>query len=105
MAGIAGMFVFLGGCTGGEGTVLDFFQKPMLLSTVPPEGPHNYRKGWRDGCESGLASTNTNLHMTFGSQRFVLDKQLRYDNLYNQAWRYAYNHCGYSMKTLAQYHF
>lgn len=90
-------------CTGVGGT-LDW-KKPVALKTNPPEGPYNYRKGWLDGCTSGIASTNTSLHMTIGSQKFTLDERLRYDSLYNAAWRYGYNHCGYSMKSLAQYNF
>lgn len=79
------------------------WKKPVMLSTNAPEGPYNYRKGWSDGCQSGLASTNTNFHMSIGSQKFTLDEKLRYDRLYNTAWKYAYNHCGYSMRTLAMY--
>ena len=77
--------------------------KPYMLDTTPPEGPMNYRLGWKDGCESGMSSNNTTLHMVMGSQRFVINNQYQGDYLYNTAWQYAYNHCGYSMKSLAQY--
>lgn len=77
--------------------------KPYTLDTEPPVGPANYQAGWKDGCESGMSGNNTNMHMTIGSQRFVIDNRLREDQLYNIAWKYAYNHCGYSMKALSQY--
>lgn len=90
-------------CTGPNHTF--DWRKPALLNMNPPEGPHEYQQGWVDGCKSGIASTNTNLHMTLGSYVFTLDPELRYERLYNTAWRYAYNHCGYSMKTMARYQF
>ena len=91
------------GCTGVNHRF--DWRKPIALNMNPPEGPFKYQKGWIDGCTSGLASTNTKFHLTLGSYRFTLDNKLRYDSLYNKAWKYGYNHCGYSMKSLAQYSF
>ncbi|MDB2415522.1 hypothetical protein N9W34_07095 [Rickettsiales bacterium] len=93
----------LSGCTGANNSF--DWRKPVSLDINPPEGPKNYQQGWQDGCTSGLASTNTSLHLAMGSYSFTLDKNLRYDHLYNKAWQYGYNHCGYSMKSLAQYSF
>jgi hypothetical protein len=93
----------LSGCTGQNHTF--DWKKPVALDMNPPEGPQNYQQGWSDGCKSGVASTNTSFHQFIGSYRFTLDNQLRYDALYNKAWKYGYNHCGYSMKSLAQYSF
>lgn len=87
----------------GSTKVHDLLTKPYMLDTKPPAGPVNYQQGWSDGCQSGIASNNTNLHMTLGSQKFTINNQLRSDHLYNTAWQYAYNHCGYSMKALLQY--
>ena len=80
-------------------------RKPFSLDMNPPKGPKEYQQGWVDGCKTGLSSTNTKFHLSIGSYQFTLDEQLRYNRLYSQAWRYAYNHCGYSMKSLAQYNF
>jgi len=100
------LFIFAGLLTGCTGVNHSFdWKKPVSLDMNPPEGPHNYQQGWVDGCKSGLASTNTDLHQTLGSYKFTLSKELRYDKLYGRAWRYGYNHCGYSMKSLAQYSF
>lgn len=87
----------------GSQQITSLLTKPYMLNTTPPEGPINYQQGWKDGCESGLASNNNTLHMTLGSQKFRINAQYRGDYLYNTAWRYAYNHCGYSMKALLQY--
>lgn len=97
------MSILISGCTGVDGGF--DWKKPATLDMRAPEGPKNYQQGWQDGCTSGLSSTNTSFHLALGSYEFTLHKQLRYDPLYNKAWRYGYNHCGYSMKTLAQYGF
>ena len=92
---------FLTGCT-GQNQSFDW-KKPIALDMNAPEGPETYRQGWSDGCSSGLASTVNSFHQFIGSYRYVSDSELRYDKLYNKAWKYAYSHCGYSMKSLAQY--
>ncbi len=91
------------GCTGPDNTF--DWSKPVAINTNPPEGPYNYRKGWNDGCQSGLAATNTFFQMSLKTKKFTLDEKLRYDRLYNAGWKYAYNHCGYSMRSLAMYSF
>ena len=93
----------LSGCTGANHSF--DWKKPVSLDMNPPEGPSEYKHGWSDGCESGVASTNNSLQQFLGSYRFKLDTKLRYNALYNKAWQYGYNHCGYSMKSLAQYSF
>jgi hypothetical protein len=86
----------------GAGYKLDF-SKPITLNTTPPEGPTEYRQGWSDGCESGLSATMSTFYLAVGAHQYTLDENLRYDNLYNVAWKYGYNHCGYSMRSMAQY--
>lgn len=88
-------------CTGPNHSFT--LRKPMALDMNPPEGPENYQQGWLDGCKTGVASTSTAFYQTVGAYRFTLDNNLRYDRLYNTAWRYGFNHCGYTMKALAQY--
>ncbi len=95
------LLIILCSCAGGNG----LFNKPISLNTNPPKGPYDYQKGWKDGCESGIASTNTFFQTTLGTHKFTLDQSLRNDRLYNQAWRYGFNHCGYSMRALAKYDF
>jgi hypothetical protein len=86
----------------GAGHTLDF-SKPIVLNTNPPPGPFEYQKGWSDGCESGLSATMTTFYMAIAAHKYTLDEDLRYNKLYNAGWKYAYNHCGYSIRSLAQY--
>lgn len=103
LASLICISVMLAACNGPNNS-LNLF-KPAMLDMNPPEGPQNYQQGWIDGCKSALAITNTDLHLTLGTYQLVLDKTMRYDSLYNKAWQYAYNHCGYSMRSLARYSF
>lgn len=103
---VIGLVFLMGMLTGCTGSNHSFdWKKPVSLDMNPPEGPRNYQQGWSDGCESGVASTTNTMFMVLGSYKFRLDTQLRNDPLYNKAWQYGYNHCGYSMKSLAQYSF
>lgn len=93
--------LLLSACTGSRGNF--DVTKPLSLDLRPPPGPVDYRQGWSDGCESSLAATGDKVQMLFGVHRFTYSEHLRYDFLYATAWRYAYEHCGYSMRTLNQY--
>lgn len=95
---IIGLLVLTSACGS-----LQSIAKPFTLSMNPPEGPYNYQKGWKDGCQSAVSATTTDLNMSLGTFKFVLDNQLRSDVLYNRAWQYAYNHCGFSMRSLSRY--
>ena len=93
------------GCTThANQSLFNLLSKPALVSTTPPAGPANYQQGWKDGCESGIAATNHFFQLTLGAYQFILDQQLSHDKLYNQAWRYGFNHCGYCMRSMARYH-
>lgn len=96
----------LGACALSNGeTLSQRLTRPTPISVTPPDGPYTYQQGWRDGCESGIAATNHFFQLSVGTRQFTLDEQLRNDRLYNQAWRYAFNHCGYSMRSIARYDF
>lgn len=80
-------------------------RKPMLMSTKVPEGPAEYMKGWKDGCDSGITATNSHLLLSVGHSPFAYDQNFEGNQLYFQAWRYGFEHCGYSIRTLARYSF
>jgi hypothetical protein len=94
-----------GGCSTADHPVLSQLTKPFTVNTTPPAGPHNYQQGWKDGCETGISSTNNATQLLLGTHRFTIDPGLRNDPLYNKAWRYGFNHCGYSMRSVARYQF
>lgn len=97
------ILIVITACTGPNHSFT--IRKPLTLDMNPPEGPREYQQGWVDGCESGIAATNNSVMMAVGAYKFTLDKYLRHDRLYNVAWQYGYNHCGYSMRSLAMYSF
>lgn len=61
------------------------------MLTQGPEGPTNFRKGWRDGCETGISSTANRLQRSF--YHFKQDYQLAQDPVYYKGWKAAYNYC------------
>jgi hypothetical protein len=94
--------VMLTACTGRNHSF--DLTKPISLNMNPPEGPPNYQQGWSDGCESSLASTNTNLQLLLKTHQYTIDPQAwQRDWLYRRAWNYGYRHCGFSMKSLERY--
>ena len=56
-----------------------------------PEGPTNFRKGWRDGCETGISATANRLQRVFYD--FKQDFALAQDPVYYKGWKAAYNYC------------
>lgn len=88
-------------CTGRNGKF--DLTKPLTVDMRAPSGPPHYRKGWQDGCESGLSATNDKIQLFLGTHVYTLDRALRYDKLYAKAWRYGYDHCSYSMKARYNY--
>jgi len=103
LVGIIVCIMILSGCaTHDEFSKLDL-AKPFSLNTTPPDGPYEYRKGWSDGCQSGITAASPSFYQSISSHKFTLDSNLRYNQLYNKAWQYAYTHCGFSMRTLALY--
>lgn len=88
-------------CTGKNGKF--DLTKPPILDMRAPEGPPIYQSGFNDGCESGLASTNTKLMLFIGAQKFTLDSAARHHPMYKKMWRIGFNYCGFSMRTISRY--
>ena len=78
--------------------------KPASVDTRPPAEAHPiYQRGWVDGCESGLSATIEKIQLFFKTHQYHYDVDLRYNNLYEKAWQYAYKHCAYSVKAVYSY--
>lgn len=72
-----------------------------MMDQVPKNAPANYRQGWLDGCQTGLASMSNSFYKTFW--HFTQDATLRKDPLYYKTWVDTYNFCRhYSYGTLRQ---
>ncbi|MDB2415520.1 hypothetical protein N9W34_07085 [Rickettsiales bacterium] len=56
-----------------------------------PEGSPNFRAGWKDGCESGMAAYGS-LHYK-ATHGYQYNQQSLSDDEYHAAWRVGFRHC------------
>ncbi len=67
------------------------FYEPTFMESDVPDGPPEFQAGWRDGCQTGIATkkhANSSVYRpTFGSGIY------QHDKLYQQAWGNAYYVC------------
>lgn len=63
----------------------------ILFKQMPKDGPNDFKRGWRDGCESGLSSMTNTAFKTFYS--FKQDPQLRKKPMYYKTWKDTYTFC------------
>jgi hypothetical protein len=95
------LVILLSACTGKNGSF--DLTKPISLDMRAPDGPPQYQMGWSDGCESGLSSNNDKIQLFLGTHKYTYNSKLRKEMLYVKAWKYAYEHCAYSMKAMERY--
>lgn len=77
--------------------------KPMssIFNMVPKDAPNNYKIGWKDGCETGLASMTNSFYKKFYT--FRQNQKLRTNSLYYKAWQDSFMWCKhYAYGTLRQ---
>lgn len=87
-AGIAlAAMLVLAGCS----ALQSFKPKPPFLKTEIDFGPEEYRQGYKDGCESGMATFGSSLYKSVYRQH--RDPRYEKNQMYNQVWRDAYNYC------------
>lgn len=88
----------LGGCRSNSG-VFDY-TRPATLPIQPPAGSIPYQTGWKQGCESALASINTDMNLILASYSYHIDGNLwTQSKPYKMAWKDAYYFCSYHMFT------
>lgn len=70
--------------------------RPMWLQTVDPsEGPPEYKLGWEDGCDSGLAAEGGwTYKMMYGFKKRV---ELTTSDQYKQGWNEGFSFCRFSL--------
>lgn len=74
---------------------------PWIFGQMPKDAPNNYKRGWKDGCESGLGNMTNAMYKTFYT--FKQDKKLREDATYYSTWKTSYNFCRhYAYGTIRQ---
>ena len=69
--------------------------RPMSLYMVEPSGPPDYKLGWEDGCDSGLAAQGGMV----AKAAYGFKKRPEYfDNtLYTSAWNEGFTYCRFSL--------
>ena len=64
---------------------------PWILDQYPKDAPEDYVAGWKDGCESGLASMTNDYYRAF--YHFKSDTAQVKNSNYYIPWKDAYNYC------------
>ena len=95
---IAGLICMTAGC---YNTPTALKPGAWMLDQVPKNAPPNFKQGWLDGCQTGLASMTNSYYKTFW--HFTQSATLRRDPLYYKTWVDTYNFCRhYAYGTLRQ---
>ena len=64
---------------------------PWLFNMMPQDAPNNFKRGWIDGCESGMANMTNSFYKAFYT--FKQDAKLREDPIYYNVWKDTFNFC------------
>ncbi len=68
--------------------------RPPGTYFVEPSGPPEYKLGWQDGCDSGVAAQGGMVYkMAFGFQK---RPELGDNDLYKTAWNEGFTYCRFS---------
>ena len=62
-----------------------------LLKQMPEDAPNDFKRGWKDGCESGMSGMTNTAYKTFYS--FKQDPNLRSKPMYYKTWKDTYTFC------------
>jgi hypothetical protein len=69
--------------------------RPLSLYMVQPSGPPEYKLGWEDGCDTGLAAQGGMVaKATYG---FKKRPEYLDNSLYNTAWNEGFTYCRFSL--------
>jgi len=70
------------------------FYQPITMDMNVPDGPPEFKAGWRDGCRSGLSNgsfLNSSVYLTKEGPSF--SSVYTHDDRYRSAWSNAYYTC------------
>lgn len=85
---IFSIFIIFSGCTYKPKVGSPFMQD---LMNQGPDGPIEFREGWRDGCETGISATSNAFQRHFYS--FTQDPDKAQDRVYYTGWKTAFWLC------------
>ena len=69
--------------------------RPMSLYFVQPSGPPEYKLGWEDGCDSGLAAQGG--MVAKAAYGFKKRPEFFDNSLYTSAWNEGFTYCRFSL--------
>ncbi len=64
--------------------------RPWGIGDAPP-GPPEFRKGWEDGCDTGIGAYGNDFYKVFYT--YKQDLNLIQNPVYYRAWKDAYTYC------------
>lgn len=82
------MLLVLTGCESVKNTMRPM---PWIFKHVPDNANEDYKMGWTDGCESGLAGMTNTYYQTF--YKFKTQPEMVRNPDYYKPWQDAYNYC------------
>lgn len=84
---------FLSGFSGVDHLTVDEMRapKPANLGGPDPEAPEAYKKGWNDGCKTGMGSMASGAYKSL--YKYTVDQQYYNDSMYYNVWKDAYIYC------------
>jgi hypothetical protein len=69
--------------------------RPPSLYFVQPSGPPEYKLGWEDGCDTGLAAQGG--MVAKAAYGYKKRPELLDNSLYNTAWNEGFTYCRFSL--------
>lgn len=69
--------------------------RPTSLYFVDPPGPPEYKLGWEDGCDSGVAASGG--AVAKAAYGFKKRPELGDNDLYKTAWNEGFTYCRFSL--------
>jgi hypothetical protein len=87
---ILSLLILLSGCTQMY-SKFNIGRPSEINLEDPPEGPPEYKQGFKDGCESGYSGYANHFNKLFYTWK--QDPKLTTNNVYYQIWKDAYAYC------------
>lgn len=70
--------------------------RPTSTYFVQPQGPPEYKLGWEDGCDTGVAASSSGLgKLVFG---FKKRPEFGDNEVYKSAWNEGFTFCRFSLE-------
>lgn len=69
--------------------------RPLYLNTVDPTGPPEYRLGWEDGCDTGIAAQGEWYYKVMYG--FKKRPEMAANDQYKQGWNEGFTFCRFSL--------